>query len=110
MAKKRFKLALCKDFILVKQFEEPLWTHKYKTALANQWICDEVTKLVTSIEGIPENVGATFLGNDVNGAALLSIRHDNYKGIGVTKARPLAFMLKEIARLHTKAIFVKHNS
>ena len=48
--------------------------------------------------------------NDVNGSALLTMQWDGFKDIGVTKAGPLALLLKEISTLSTKDIFVKHNS
>jgi len=107
---KRSTLGLYKDSALAKQFDDPLWTQKDKTTPAKQWSCEEVAKWVTAIEGMPDNVGATFVRNDVNGAALLAMRQENFKGIGVTKAGPLALLLKEIASLRTKAVFVNHNS
>ena len=54
-------------------FEDPLWTHKDKTAPEKQWSCEEVAKWVTEIEGMPYNVGVAFLWNDVNGDALLAM-------------------------------------
>ena len=39
MATNRSTLGLCKDSALVKQFDNPLWTQKYKTTPAKQWIC-----------------------------------------------------------------------
>ena len=110
MATKRSTLGLCKDSALAKQFDDTLWSQKDKTAPAKQWNCEEVSKWVTAIEGMPDNVRATFLGDDVNGATLLAMQQENFKGIGVTKAGPLALLLKEIASLHTKAIFLNHIS
>ena len=43
--------------------------------------------------GCPDNVGATFVSNDVNGSALFAMRQDNFKDIGVTKAGPLDLLL-----------------
>ena len=51
---------------LAKQFDDPLWMQKDKMTPAKQWSCEEVAKWVIAIEGMPDNVGATFLGNDVN--------------------------------------------
>ena len=83
---------------------------KDKTAPAKQWSCEEVSKWVTEIGGMPENVGATFVRNDVNGAALFAMHQDDFKDIDMTKAGPLDLLLKEIASLRTKAIFVDDNS
>ena len=110
MATKRSTLGLCKDSAIAKQFDDPLWTQKDKSAPAKQWSCEDVTKWVTAIEGMPDNVGATFVRNDVNGSAVLAMRQENFKGIGVTKEGPLALLLKEISSLHTKSIFVNLNS
>ena len=74
MATKRSTLGLCKDSALAKQFDDPLWTQKDKTAPAKQWNCEEVAKWVTAIEGMPDNVGPTCVRNDINGAALLSMQ------------------------------------
>ena len=63
-------------------------------APSKQWSCEEVAKWATEIEGMPDNVGATFLGNDVNGAAFLAMRQENFEGIGATKAGTLALLLK----------------
>ena len=109
MATKRSALGLYKDSALAKQFDDPLWTQKDKTTPAKQWSCEEVAKWVTEIGGMPDNVGATFVRNDVNGAALFAMQRDDFKDIGMTKAGPLALLLKEIASLSTKAIFVNHN-
>ena len=37
------------------------------------------------------------------------MRREDFKDIGMTKAGPLALLLKEISSLRTKAIFVDHN-
>ena len=94
MASKRSTLGLCKDSVLANQFDDPLWTQIYKTPPAKQWSFEEVSKWITAIEGIPDNVGATFLRNDVNRFALLAMRQENFKGIIVTEAIPLALLLK----------------
>ena len=101
MATNRSTLGLCKDSTLVKQFDNPLWTQKYKTAPAKQWNCEEVSKWVTEIGGMPDNDGATFARNDVNGDALFAIQRDYFKDIDMTKAGTFALLLKEIASLHT---------
>ena len=59
---------------------------------------------------MPDNVCVTFVRNDVNGAALFAMQRDDFKDIGMTKAWSLLLLLKEIASLRTKAIFVDHNS
>ena len=109
MATKRSTLGMCKDSTREKQFDDPLWTQKDKKTPEKQWSCEEVAKWVIAIEGMPENVGDTFVMNDVNGAALLAMRQGDFKGIVMTKKGPLALLLKETASLCTKDIFVEHN-
>ena len=43
---------------------------------------------------MPDNIGATFARNDVNGVALLIMGQEDLKDVGVTKARLLALLLK----------------
>ena len=66
MATKRSTLGLWKYSAPAKQFDEPLWTQKDKMTPAKQWSCEEVSKWVTEIEGVPDNVCDIFLGCDVN--------------------------------------------
>ena len=75
-----------------------------------KWSCKEVAKWIAEIEGMPNNVCATFLRNDVIGTDLLSMQHENFKDIGMTKAGPLALLLKEISSLSTEAIFVEQSA
>ena len=108
-------MGLCNDSIIVKQFDDPLWVRKDSITSVNQWTCEEVTKWVTSIEGMPDNVGATFLENNVNRAALLAMKK-NFKAAGVSKVGSLALLLEEIANLRREEkaeaqdVFVDHNA
>ena len=43
------------------------------------------------------------------GAAKMTMRQEYFKNIGVTKAGPLALLLKDIASLCTEAIFYNHS-
>ena len=99
MTTKRSNLGLCKDSVLAKQFDKPLWVREDKTTLAKEWSCNEVSKWVAAIKGMHENVGATFMINDVNGIALLINGREDLKNIGVTKTGPLVILLKEIEKL-----------
>ena len=85
VATKRSTLGLCKDSVLAKQFDDPLWVQQNKTASVKKWSCEDVAKWVTEIEGMPDNIGTTFLGNKVNGAALLVMGREDFKEIGVTQ-------------------------
>ena len=67
-------LGMCKDSFLAKKFDEPLWVNQDKTTPENYWICEEVAKWVTTIEGMPDVIGTTFLENNVHGAALLAMQ------------------------------------
>jgi len=114
MATKRSTLGLCKNSVLAKQFDEPLWVQQDNTKAVKKWSCEDVSKWVTAIEGMPDNIGATFVGNDVNGVALLVMGREDLKDIGVTKAGPLALLLKEITNLcrekKSEAVFIDHSA
>ena len=114
MATKRSALGLCKDSVLANQFDDPLWVHKDKTKSSKKWICEDVSKWVTAIEGVPDNIGATFVSNDVNRVALIVMGWEELKYIGVTKAGPLDLLFKETTSLCREniyeAIFVNHSS
>ena len=62
---------------------------------------------------MPDNIGTTFVRNDVNGVALLVMVRENLKYIGVTKAGPLALLLKEITNIcrekKSEAVFIDHS-
>ena len=79
MATEKSTLGLCKDSVLAKQFDDPLWVQQDKTASVKQWSCEDVAKWVTEIEKMPDNIGTTFLGNKVNGAALLFMVWEDFK-------------------------------
>ena len=114
MATEKSTLGLCKDSVLAKQFDDPLWVQQDKTASVKKWSCEDVAKWVIEIEGMPDNIGTTFLGNKVNGAALLVMVREDFKEIGVTQVGPLALLLGEITNLcHEKkaeAVFVDQNA
>ena len=86
MATNQSTLELCKDYVLAKQFDDPLWLREDKTTSKNEWSCKEVAKWVAEIEGTTDNIGATFARNDVNGVALLIIGQEDLKDFGVIKA------------------------
>ena len=85
MATKRSTLGLYKDSALAKQFDDPLWVQQKNTASAEEWSCEEVAKWAATIKGMPDDFGTTFLGNKVNGAALLLMGQEDFKEIGVTQ-------------------------
>ena len=114
MATKRSTLGLYKDSVLAKQFDDPLWVQQKDTASTEEWSCDEVAKWVATIKGMPEDVGTSFLGNKVNGAALFVMGREDFKEIGVTQVGPLALLLGEITNLcqekKAEAVFVDQNA
>ena len=63
---------------------------------------------------MPENIGATFVRNDVKGVALLVMGREDLKDIGLTKSGPLDFLLKDITNLcrenKSEAIFIDHSA
>ena len=85
MAKKRSTLGLCKDSVLVNQFDDPLLVKKDNTTSVKQWTCEDIAKWVIENGGMPDNMGATFWENNVNRAALLSMQNENFKDDGVSK-------------------------
>ena len=60
-----------KDYVLAKQFDDPLWVKKDKTNSVKKWSCEDVLMRVTAIEGVPENISNIFVRNDVNEVALI---------------------------------------
>ena len=110
MATKRSTLGLCKDSALAKQFDYPLWRQQDKATSTKKWSCEEVAGWVTTIEGMPENVRPTIVGNNINGAALLVMHWEDFKDIGVTQVWKLALLFKEITRLRTESTSVNHSA
>ena len=66
MATKRSTLGLYKDYVHAKQFDDPLWVQQKNIASAEEWNCEEVTKCVATIKGMPDDVGPALVMNDVN--------------------------------------------
>ena len=85
------------------------------TKPVKQWTFEEFTKWVTAIEGMPEHLGATFVENNINGAALIATKKVNSKDSSVSKVTSLTLLLEEISNLRienkpeVQAIFVDHN-
>ena len=63
---------------------------------------------------MPDDVGPALVRNDVNGGALLVMGREDLKEIGVTKAGPLALLLKEITNLcrenKSEAVSIDYNA
>ena len=110
METKHSTLGLCKYYAPAKKFDDPLWRQQDKVTSAKKWSWEEVDEWVTTIEGIPDNVRPTIVGNNINGDALLAMQREDFKKIGVTQVEPLALLLKEIARLCTEATFFNHSA
>ena len=83
-------------------------------ASAEEWSYEEVANWVATIKGMPDDVDPALVRNDVNGAALLVMGQEDLKEIGVTKAGPLALLLKEITNLcrdkKSEALLIDHNA
>ena len=47
MATKQSTLGMCKDSVLAKQFDDPLWVQQYKASSVKKWSCEDVAKRVT---------------------------------------------------------------
>ena len=79
-----------------------------------KWICENVAKRVTEIEGMTDDIGNNFLGNKVNGVALLVMGQEDIKEIGVTQVGSLAILFEEIKNLclekKFEAVFVDQNA
>ena len=55
------------------------------TASAEEWNCEEVSKWVATIKGMPDDVGPDLVRNDINRAVLLVMQREDLKEIGVTQ-------------------------
>ena len=114
MATKRSTLGLCKDSVLAKQFDDPLWVQRKNTTSAEEWSCEEVAKWVATIKGMPDDIGPALMRNDVSGTVLLAMQRDDLKEIGVTQVGSLALLLKEIANLcrekKSEAVFMDRDT
>ena len=53
--------------------------HQENTESMKKWICEDIAKWVTSIEGFPDDVGTTLLWNKVNGSALIVVDREDLK-------------------------------
>ena len=76
-----------------------VWVQQKHSASADDWSCEEVSKWVATIKGMTDDVGTTFLGDKVNGAALIVMGREYFKEIGVSQVGPLALLLGEITNL-----------
>ena len=99
MATKRSTLGMCKDSVLAKQFDDPLWVQQDKTSSVKKWSYYAVTKWITAIEGMTDDIGTTFLDYKINGTALLVVRWEYLKEIGMNQVGTLALLLEEITNL-----------
>ena len=99
MATKRSTLVMCKDSVLSKHFDDPLWVQQDKTSSVKKWSYDAVEKWVTAIEGMPDDIGTTFLDDKINGTALLVVGWEYLKEIGMNQVGTLALLLEEITNL-----------
>ena len=94
METKRSTLVMCKDSVLSKHFDDPLWVQQDKTSSVKKWSYYAVTKWLTSIEGMPDDIGTTFLDNKINGTALLDLGREDLKEIGMNQIGTLALLLE----------------
>ena len=79
MVKKCSTVALCKDLVHTNHFYNPLWVQQENTESTKKWICEDIAKWVTSIEGFPDEIGTTLLWNKVNGYAVLIVFRGDLK-------------------------------
>ena len=79
VATKRSTLGMYKGSVIAKQFDDPLWVQQNHTASADDWSCEEVSKWVATIKGMPDDVGPSLVRNDVNGSALLFMGREDLK-------------------------------
>ena len=68
--------------------------HQDKTKSVKKLICKEVSKWATAIEGVPDDIVTIFLGNKVNGVALLAMGQEDFKEIGLTQVGSLEILLE----------------
>ena len=71
MAKKRSTLELRNSYVLVKHFDGSIWVQQENMASVKKWIWEVVSKWITAIKGVFDEIGPTFMENKVNGSALL---------------------------------------
>merc|ERR1740139_625444 len=104
MAVKRSTLGLCRDSVLAKQFDDPLWKRDGNLGLVENWDFEQVTKWASEKKNIPDEVAQKLSENKIKGYELLLFGRDDLKEIGITRPGTLATVIGAINELKNSAL------
>jgi len=101
---KRTTLGLCKDSVLAKQFNDPLWKREKVCPSVKHWDCEQVQKWASEIKAVPGGeVGARLRQNAIVGSELLHLGRDDLREMGITRPGTLATVVGAIGELKKSA-------
>lgn len=111
MAVKHSTLAKYPDSLLYKHLADPNWKGKRRDA-ASEWDSEQVAKWCKSIDGLPEDISASFEG--INGAQVLALQREDVKELGIKQPELVALVVKAIQELRkenddTSTAFIEYS-
>jgi len=114
IAVKRSTLGLCRDSVLAKQFDDPLWKRDGNLGSVKNWDFEQVAKWASEKQNIPNEVALKLRENKIDGTELLLFGREDLKDLGITQLGALARVIGAIGELKNsmlgKVIFVEQSS
>eukprot|EP00588_Corethron_pennatum_P027358 CAMPEP_0194312080 /NCGR_PEP_ID=MMETSP0171-20130528/9001_1 /TAXON_ID=218684 /ORGANISM="Corethron pennatum, Strain L29A3" /LENGTH=601 /DNA_ID=CAMNT_0039066451 /DNA_START=172 /DNA_END=1977 /DNA_ORIENTATION=+ len=114
MAVKRSTLGRCRDSVLAKQFDDPLWTRNGTCPSVKDWDFNQVAKWASEQTNIPGDVAQKLSKHKINGSELLLFGRDDLKDLGIDRLGTLATVISAINELKKSAsdnvIFVEQSA
>merc|ERR1740139_599335 len=104
MAVKRSTLGLCRDSVLAKQFDDPLWKRDCNLGLVENWDFEQVTKWASEKKNIPDEVAQKLRDSKIDGLALLLFGREDLKEIGITNPGTLVKAISAINELKNSSL------
>jgi len=104
MAVKRSTLGLCRDSVLAKQFDDPLWKQNGNLGSVEHWDFEQVATWASETKNIPDEVTQKLSENKIKGYELLLFGRDDLKEIGITRPGTLATVIGAINELKNSAL------
>lgn len=100
MTTTRSTLCAVKDSVLAQQSDDSKWTEQGCSGTrVKDWTPDEVNTWANTIDGIPEEVGATLFQNKITGQELLALSLDGLRMMGIERVGTVCQLLKKIEKL-----------
>jgi len=112
-------LNLFKESVLAKQFNDPNWAkeerHTYASDLVKKWRPNEVSKWISSIDGLSTDASKLLSKHNMNGNELLALDCETLKMFGITRPPTLALLTKEVRELqkegdHRESVLIEQSA